>query len=97
YGNTLKNARPTFATASCTNAVLTPEGDFCVNPTPGITDYLVPRNYLTGAGPRRGAGANALTPGSDSSGAPGGGRGGMGGGGGRGGMGGGGGRGGGGG
>ena len=107
YGNTLKNARPTFATASCTNAVLTPEGDFCVNPTPGITDYLVPRNYLTGAGlisfnlrvartfgfgPKRSTGANALTPGGDSSGAPGGGRGGMGGGGGRGGMGGGGGR-----
>jgi hypothetical protein len=95
YGNTLANARPTFATASCTNVDSTQLGDFCVNPTPGATTNLVPRNYLTGAGlvsfnvrvartfgfgPRRGAGASALTPG-------GGGPGGMGGGGGRGGPG----------
>jgi hypothetical protein len=50
YGNTLKNARPTFATASCGAADTTPEGDFCINPIPGATDSLVPRNYLTGAG-----------------------------------------------
>ena len=50
YGNTLKNARPTFATAACTNADVTPLGDFCINPFPGVTDNLVPRNYLTGAG-----------------------------------------------
>jgi Carboxypeptidase regulatory-like domain/TonB dependent receptor len=50
YGNTLKNARPTFATASCTSADLTLLGDFCTNPIPGATDNLVPRNYETGAG-----------------------------------------------
>ena len=76
YGNTLKNARPTFATASCGNADATAFGDFCTNPIPGSTDELVPRNYLTGAGlisfnvrvartfgfgPRRGGG-NAMTP-----------------------------------
>ena len=90
YGNTLTNARPTFATASCTNPDLTPVGDFCLNPTAGVTQNLVPRDYLTGAGlisfnvrlartfgfgPKRGA-ANAMTPGGDP-----GGRGGMGGGG----------------
>jgi hypothetical protein len=77
YGNTLKNARPTFATASCGNAESTAFGDFCTNPIPGSTDELVPRNYLTGAGlisfnvrvartfgfgPRRGGG-NAITQG----------------------------------
>ncbi len=50
YGNTLKNARPTFATSSCGNADVTPLGDFCLNPAAGVTDNLVPRNYLTGAG-----------------------------------------------
>ena len=98
YGNTLKNARPTFATSACTNADVTPLGDFCINPFPGVTSNLVPRNYLTGAGlisfnvriartfgfgAKRGA-ANALTPG-DPGAQGGGGRGGMGGG--RGGMG----------
>jgi hypothetical protein len=99
YGNTLKNARPTFATASCTNPDLTPVGDFCLDPAPGVTQNLVPRDYLTGAGlisfnvrlartfgfgPKRGA-ANAMTPGGDPGGP--GGRGGGGGGGGRGGPG----------
>ena len=93
YGNTLTNARPTFATASCSNVDSTLLGDFCVNPTPGATTSLVPRNYLTGAGlvsfnvrvartfgfgPRRGAGANVMTPGGGGPG--GGGPGGMGGG-----------------
>ncbi len=50
YGNTLKNARPTFATSSCGNPFDTELGNFCLNPTPGVTDNLVPRNYLTGAG-----------------------------------------------
>ena len=104
YGNTLTNARPTFATASCANPDLTPVGDFCTTPAPGVTTNLVPRNYLTGAGlfsfnvrvartfgfgPKRGA-ANALAAGGGDAG--GGGRGGGGGGGGRGGGGGGGGR-----
>ena len=104
YGNTLTNARPTFATASCANPDLTPVGDFCTTPSPGVTTNLVPRNYLTGAGlfsfnvrvartfgfgPKRGA-ANALAAGGGDAG--GGGRGGGGGGGGRGGGGGGGGR-----
>jgi hypothetical protein len=86
YGNTLKNARPTFATASCTNADQTLLGDFCLNPVPGGTDNLVPRNYLTGAGlisfnvrvartfgfgAKRGA--NALAAGGDMGGGPGGG------------------------
>jgi Carboxypeptidase regulatory-like domain/TonB dependent receptor len=77
YGNTLKNARPTFATSACGIADPTLLGDFCTNPIPGATDNLVPRNYLTGAGlisfnirvartfgfgPRRGGG-NAMTPG----------------------------------
>jgi hypothetical protein len=95
YGNTLKNARPTFATASCINTDQTLLGDFCTTPIPGVTDNLVPRNYLTGAGlisfnvriartfgfgAKRGAG-NAMTPGGgDMGGGPGGGRGGMGGG-----------------
>jgi len=50
YGNTLKNARPTFATASCASPDLTPLGDFCTTPLPGVLDSLVPRNYLTSAG-----------------------------------------------
>src|ERR1039458_2153464 len=94
YGNTLTNARPTFATASCANPDLTPVGDFCTTPSPGVTTNLVPRNYLTGAGlfsfnvrvartfgfgPKRGA-ANALAAGGGDAG--GGGRGGGGGGGG---------------
>jgi hypothetical protein len=93
YGNTLKNARPTFATASCTNPDLTPLGDFCLNPTPGVTQNLVPRDYLTGAGlislnlrlartfgfgPKRGA-SNAMTPGGGMGGGGGRGGGGMGG------------------
>ena len=94
YGNTMKNARPTFATASCTNPDLTSVGNFCLDPMAGVTQNLVPRNYLTGAGlisfnvrlartfgfgPKRGA-SNAMSSGGDP-----GGRGGMGGGGGRGG------------
>jgi hypothetical protein len=98
YGNTLTNARPTFATASCGTADMTLLGDFCTNPIPGVTQNLVPRNYLTGAGlfsfnvriartfgfgPKRGGdSANAMSP---SGGGPGGG--GPGGGGGRGGPG----------
>jgi hypothetical protein len=50
FGNTLRNARPTFATSSCTTTDQTALGDFCLNPTPGLADNLVPRNYLTGAG-----------------------------------------------
>src|SRR5260370_13101615 len=50
YGNTLKNARPTFATASSINTATTLLGDFCTTPIPGVTDNLVPRNDLTGAG-----------------------------------------------
>ncbi|MCU1235508.1 MAG: Cna domain protein, partial [Candidatus Solibacter sp.] len=50
YGNTLKNARPTFASAGCTAIDNTLLGDFCLTPTPGVTDNLVPRNYLTAAG-----------------------------------------------
>src|SRR5260370_25560938 len=95
YGNTLKNARPTFAKAYCINTDQTLLGDFCTTPMPGVTDNLVPRNYLTGAGlisfnvriartfgfgAKRGAG-NVMTPGGgDMGGGPGGGRGGMGGG-----------------
>jgi hypothetical protein len=78
YGDTLTNARPAFATASCANADVTLVGNFCVNPVPGAAGNLVPRNYLTGAGlislnvrvartfgfgPRRGAGANAIPQG----------------------------------
>ncbi len=100
YGNTLKNARPTFASASCATADPTRLGDFCVDPIPGVTDNLVPRNYLTGAGlislnvriartfgfgPPRGA--NAMTSGGGDMGGGRGGPGGMGGGGGRGGAG----------
>ena len=81
YGNTLKNARPLFATSSCTNAVNTDLGDFCTTPSPGVTDGLVPRNYLVGAGmislnarigrtfgfgPKRGNSAVAATPGDPS-------------------------------
>jgi hypothetical protein len=91
YGNTLKNARPTFATASCSSIEQTELGDFCTTPIPGVSDNLVPRNYLTGAGlisfnvrvartfgfgPRRGG--NSMTAGD--MGGPGGGHGGMGGG-----------------
>jgi hypothetical protein len=98
YGNTLKNARPTFATASCTSGDVTLLGDFCTNPVPGVTANLVPRNFLTGAGlisfnvrvgrtfgfgPRRGAAGNAMAQGGGGGGDMGGG----GGGGGRGGMG----------
>ena len=84
YGNTLKNARPLFATPGCANTMATPLGDFCTTPFPGVTDGLVPRNYLTGAGmisfnvrvsrtigfgPKRGNNlANAATPGGDPSG-----------------------------
>ena len=94
YGNTLKNARPTFATDSCTNVDQTSLGDFCINPVPGVPDNLVPRNYLTGAGldfpstsasrvplgfgPRRGGNAMASDLGGGSGG-PGGGGGGRGG------------------
>src|ERR1022692_2465608 len=79
YGNTLTNARPTFATASCGTADMTLLGDFCTNPIPGVTQNLEPRNYLTGAGlfsfnvriartfgfgPKRGGdSANAISPG----------------------------------
>jgi hypothetical protein len=99
YGDTLKNARPTFASASCPSADPTQFGDFCTAPIPGVSNDLVPRNYLTGAGlvslnmrvsrtfgfgARRG-GNNALAQGGGDPG--GGGRGGMGGGGGRGGPG----------
>ncbi len=34
YGNTLKNARPTFATASCSATDQTEFGDFCTTPDP---------------------------------------------------------------
>jgi hypothetical protein len=100
YGNTLTNARPTFATSSCTSPDQTLFGDFCTTPTPGVTQGLVPRNYLTGAGlfslnvriartfgfgPKRGGDANAVQPGGG--GPPGGGGGGRGGPGGPGGMG----------
>lgn len=50
YGNTLRNARPAFATPGCADVQPTAFGDFCVTPLPGVTDNLVPRNYLTGAG-----------------------------------------------
>ncbi|MGD0777294.1 MAG: TonB-dependent receptor [Candidatus Solibacter sp.] len=101
YGNTLTNSRPLFATASCVNADLTPVGDFCLTPAPGVTQGLVPRDYLTGAGlfsfnvrvartfgfgPKRGATNNALAAGGgDQGGGPPGGGRGGGGGGGRGG------------
>jgi hypothetical protein len=91
YGNTLTNARPIFATASCANPDLTPVGDFCLTPAPGVTQGLVPRDYLTGAGlfsfnvrvartfgfgPKRGATNNALATGGDAGGGRGGGGGG---------------------
>jgi Carboxypeptidase regulatory-like domain len=84
YGNTLTNARPTFAAAACATVDQTMAGSFCTTPIPGIATNLVPRDYLTGAGlvslnmriartfgfgPPRGA-SNAMTPGG---GAPGGG------------------------
>jgi hypothetical protein len=50
YGDTLKNARPLFATSSCANPFPTLLGDFCTTPFPGVTAGLVPRNFLTGAG-----------------------------------------------
>jgi hypothetical protein len=50
YGDTLKNARPLFATSSCANPFPTLLGDFCTTPFPGVADGLVPRNYLTSAG-----------------------------------------------
>jgi hypothetical protein len=50
YGDTLKNARPLFATASCANPFPTLLGDFCTTPFPGVGAGLVPRNYLTSAG-----------------------------------------------
>jgi len=50
YGDTLKNSRPTFATNSCLVPEATPLGDFCTDPSPGLTTNLVPRNYLTSAG-----------------------------------------------
>ena len=92
YGNTLTNARPTFATGSCATVDQTLAGNFCTSPIPGVTSNLVPRNYLTGAGlfslnmriartfgfgPPRGGTANAMTPGGGGPG--GGGPGGMGG------------------
>jgi hypothetical protein len=50
YGNTLRNARPVFASAGCADIQSTIAGNFCATPMPGVTDDLVPRNYLTGAG-----------------------------------------------
>jgi hypothetical protein len=50
YGDTLKNARPLFATSSCASPDLTPVGDFCLTPYPGVTGGMVPRDYLTSAG-----------------------------------------------
>ena len=50
YGNTLRNARPTFAGAGCQDVQNTIDGSFCVTPQPGVIDNLVPRNYLTGSG-----------------------------------------------
>jgi hypothetical protein len=84
YGDTLKNARPVFATSSCANPFPTALGDFCTTPFPGVTANLVPRNYLTSAGnvsvnmrigrtfgfgPKRGGNsATSGTPGGDSGG-----------------------------
>jgi hypothetical protein len=84
YGDTLKNARPVFATAACANPFPTELGDFCTTPFPGVAANLVPRNYLTSAGnvsvnmrvsrtfgfgPKRGGNnATAATPGGDQSG-----------------------------
>ena len=93
YGNTLRNSRPLFATAGCSDVQNTIAGSFCVTPEPGVVNDLVPRNYLIGDGlvsvnfriartfgfgPARG-GANGMDGGP---GGPGGGRGGFGGGGG---------------
>ena len=50
YGDTLKNARPTFVTANCLVPEQTVLGDFCTDPNPGNLANLVPRNYLTSAG-----------------------------------------------
>jgi len=93
FGDTLKNARPTFAGSSCLVPEQTPLGDFCTDPNAGAASNLVPRNFLTSAGlisvnmrvgrtfgfgpPRRGP---AMV--GDMGGGPGGGRGGAGGGGG---------------
>ena len=77
YGDTLKNARPTFATPALHRADMHAARGFLHDPVPGVTHNLVPRNYLTGAGlisfnvrvartfgfgAQRGP-ANALTPG----------------------------------
>jgi hypothetical protein len=100
YGDTLKNSRPLFATSSCANPFPTLLGDFCTTPFPGVTNGLVPRNYLTSAGnismnmrvsrtfgfgPKRGG--NSAVAGTTPGGDPGAGGGDMGGGGGRGGFG----------
>jgi hypothetical protein len=100
YGDTLKNSRPLFATSSCANPFPTLLGDFCTTPFPGVTNGLVPRNYLTSAGnismnmrvsrtfgfgPKRGG--NSAVAGAAPGGDPGAGGGDMGGGGGRGGFG----------
>jgi len=50
YGDTLKNARPSFATGPGPDVVVTPFGDFNSNPVPGSAANLVPYNYLTSAG-----------------------------------------------
>ena len=50
YGDTLKNARPDFATGPGPNIVSTPFGYFNTNPVPGSSLNLVPRDYLTAAG-----------------------------------------------
>jgi hypothetical protein len=108
YGDTLKNARPDFATGPGPNIVSTPFGYFNTNPVPGSSLNLVPRDYLTTAGlvsfnlrvgrtwgfgaPRNPNAANANAAADAMGGGRGGGRGGFGGGGGRGGFGGGGGR-----
>jgi hypothetical protein len=98
YGDTLKNARPAFATGPGPDVVVTPLGDFNSNPVPGSAANLVPYDYLTSAGlisfnlrVARTFGFG-LPRGGNSMAAAGGNQGGMGGGGGRGGFGGGGGR-----
>ena len=50
YGDTLKNARPGFATGPGPDVAVTPLGDFNTNPVPGSAVDLVPYNYLTSAG-----------------------------------------------
>jgi len=49
-GDTLKNARPAFATSSCLVPEQTLLGDFCTDPIAGGAANLVPRDYLTSAG-----------------------------------------------